>query len=65
MYPTLLPATTGSQYSLTVDNSAAGAYGLRGGNVWWTARAVLVVGCFCYVYWKFRERVNAADTSTY
>lgn len=65
MYPTLLPATTGSQYSLTVDNSAAGAYGLRGGIVWWTASAVLVVGYFCYVYWMFRQRVNAADTRTY
>ena len=65
MYPTLLPATTGPQYSLTVTNSAAGAYGLRGALIWWTASAVLVVGYFCYVYWMFRQRVNATDSRSY
>jgi cytochrome d ubiquinol oxidase subunit II len=65
MYPTLLPATTGAQYSLTVANSAAGAYGLRGGLVWWTASALLVIAYFAYVYWMFRHRVSAVDTTSH
>ena len=63
MYPTLLPATTDPAYSLTIANSAAGAYGLRVGLVWWMMSAVLVVGYFGYLYWMFRHRVSAADNA--
>ncbi len=58
MYPTLLPATTDTALSLTVQNSAAAPYGLSVGIVWWTFGAVVAVGYFTYVYWIFRQRVT-------
>ncbi len=63
MYPTLLPATTDPAYSLTIANSATGAYGLRIGLIWWMMSAVLVVGYFAYLYWTFRHRVRAAENA--
>ncbi len=65
MYPTLLPATTDPAYSLTVANSATGAYGLQVGLIWWIFSAVLVIGYFCYVYWTFRHRVDVAADATH
>lgn len=65
MYPTLLPATTDPAYSLTVANSATGAYGLRVGFIWWIMGALLAAGYFTYVYWMFRHRVSAAKDGGY
>ena len=41
LYPNVLPASTGAQYSLTIYNTAAGAHGLAVGFVWWTLGMII------------------------
>ena len=52
-YPNLLIATTGQNYNLTIYNSAASAYGLKVGLVWFSIGFTLVVGYTIYVYRSF------------
>ena len=61
LYPNVLPASTGSQYSLTISNSAAGAHGLSVGLVWWTIGMVLAAGYFVFVYRMFRGKVKLEE----
>ena len=63
LYPNVLPASTGSQYNLTIYNSAAGAHGLSVGFVWWGIAMVLVVGYFIFVYRMFRGKVRLEEGS--
>ncbi len=65
MYPTLLASNLDPANSLTVANSAAGAYGLQVGVTWWILGIVLVTGYFTYVYWTFRSRVRAEGEGAY
>ena len=57
LYPTLLPASTDPSYSLTIHNTAAQAYGLSVGLVWWIVGMILAAGYFVYVYRAFRGKV--------
>jgi cytochrome d ubiquinol oxidase subunit II len=57
LYPNLLPASTDPSYSLTVHNTAAQAYGLKVGLVWWIVGMVLTGGYFVYIYRAFRGKV--------
>ena len=65
MYPTLLPSNIDQGFSLTIQNSAAGAYGLRVGVVWWVLGILLAAGYFTYVYWSFRSRVRSEGEGVY
>jgi cytochrome bd ubiquinol oxidase subunit II len=62
LYPLVLPATTDSSYSLTVQSAKAPDYGLRIGLAWWTIGMVLVAGYFIYTYRHFAGKVSA-DTA--
>jgi cytochrome d ubiquinol oxidase subunit II len=61
LYPNVLPASTGSDLSLTIYNTAAGDHGLGVGLVWWTIGMILVLGYFVFVYRMFRGKVNLED----
>ena len=59
LYPLVLPASTISAYSLTVDNAKAGDYGLRIGLAWWIVGMLLVTCYTVYVYRTFAGKVKA------
>jgi len=52
-YPNLLIATTDQNYNLTIYNSAASAYGLKVGLVWFSIGFTLVLGYTIYVHRSF------------
>ena len=58
LFPNLLPASTGSQFSLTVNNAMAGEYGLGVGIVWWIIGVVLALGYFTYLFISFRGKIR-------
>jgi len=60
MYPNLLPSSINPADNLTIYNTAAQAYGLGVGVVWWTIGVVLTLGYFTYLFYSFRGRVHAA-----
>ncbi len=61
VYPMVLPASTGSSYSLTIYNTAAGEHGLRVGLVWWSIGIVIAIGYFVFLYRMFRGKVRLAE----
>ncbi len=61
LYPNVLPASTGAEFSLTIHNTAAGSHGLAVGFVWWTIAMVLVAAYFVFVYRMFRGKVKLAE----
>lgn len=58
LYPYVLPASTGSAFSLTIHNAKAGEYGLKVGLAWWVIGMGLATGYFVFVYRHFRGKVN-------
>lgn len=63
VYPYVLPATTGRELGLTIENAAAGEYGLRVGVVWWTIGMALVAVYFTFVYRYFAGKVSTEPDS--
>jgi cytochrome d ubiquinol oxidase subunit II len=61
LYPNVLPASTGQQYSLTIYNAATGAHGMAVGFVWWTLGMILAVGYFVFIYRMLRGKVNLRE----
>jgi cytochrome d ubiquinol oxidase subunit II len=57
LFPKMLPASTDPSRSLTAYNSAAGAYGLEVGLVWWLVGMALAGGYFIFMYRSFRGKV--------
>lgn len=65
LYPMVLPARS-PQFSLTIANAQAGAYGLRIGLVWWIFGLALACGYFVFLYRSFRGKVSTpADSGHY
>ncbi len=58
LFPHVLPARPDPSLSLTIHNTAAGAYGLRTGLIWWIPGMILVLGYFVYVYRHFAGKVS-------
>jgi cytochrome d ubiquinol oxidase subunit II len=58
LFPNVLPASTEARYSLTIHNTAAPAYGLNIGIIWWVIGMALALGYFVFVYRKFRGKVQ-------
>ena len=58
LYPTLLPATTAPENSITIHNAAAGDYSLRWGLAWWSVGMVIALGYFVFVYRTFKGKVT-------
>jgi cytochrome d ubiquinol oxidase subunit II len=59
VYPLVLPARGNPDYSLTIENAKAGAYGLRIGLIWWVIGMALVTGYFVFVYRTFAGKVRS------
>jgi len=59
LYPTLLPATTGAAYSLTIQNAAAGPRSLVVGLYWWIPGMLIAIAYFVLVYRMFSGKVTA------
>lgn len=60
VYPTLLPASTGSANDITLSRAISGHHTLVVGLAWWGFGMTLAVGYFVFVYWKFRGKVEEA-----
>jgi cytochrome d ubiquinol oxidase subunit II len=60
LYPTLLPATTGSANDITLDRALSGQHTLAVGLVWWTFGMALAVTYVVFVYSRFKGKVGAA-----
>ncbi len=58
LFPNVLPASTGSQYNLTVYNTIADSYGLGVGIIWWSIGIVIALGYFTYLFYSFRGKVK-------
>ena len=62
LYPLVLPARN-ARYSLTVNNAAAGRYGLKIALVWWVLGVLLAAGYFTFVYRSFAGKVTVDKDS--
>jgi cytochrome d ubiquinol oxidase subunit II len=58
LYPTLLPATTGTDRDITLSSAISGPHTLAVGLVWWGFGMVLAVTYVVFVYSKFRGKVD-------
>jgi cytochrome bd ubiquinol oxidase subunit II len=63
LYPRLLPSSLNPDYALTIENSKAGAHGLRIGLAWWLLGMALATAYSIYAYRNFSGKVKppAAD----
>jgi cytochrome d ubiquinol oxidase subunit II len=57
LYPTLLPATTGTDRDITLSRAISGPHTLAVGLVWWGFGMALAVAYVVFVYSKFRGKV--------
>lgn len=60
LYPNVLPALDPA-YSLTIQNAAAGSYGLGVGLIWWPIGIVIALGYFTFLFRTFRGKVLVED----
>jgi cytochrome d ubiquinol oxidase subunit II len=60
VYPTLLPATTGSANDITLDRAISGPHTLAVGLAWWLFGMALAVGYVVFVYSRFKGKVSAS-----
>ena len=58
LYPTLLPASTGSDRDITLSRALSGPHTLSVGLVWWTFGMTLAVCYFVFVYSRFKGKVD-------
>ena len=58
LYPTLLPASTGSDRDITLSRALSGPHTLSVGLVWWTLGMALAVCYFVFVYSRFKGKVD-------
>lgn len=58
LFPNVLPAINPAN-SLTIYNSAAGAYGLGVGIIWWSIGIVIAIGYFTFLFRTFKGKVKA------
>ncbi len=57
LFPNILPAIDPAN-SLTIYNSAAGAYGLQVGLVWWTIGITIAIGYFVFLFRIFKGKLK-------
>jgi len=62
VYPTLLPATTGSDRNITIDRAISGPHTLSVGLVWWLFGMTLAVAYVVFVYSRFKGKADAGAT---
>jgi cytochrome d ubiquinol oxidase subunit II len=59
LYPTLLPATTGSANDITLERAISGPHTLAVGLAWWLVGMTLAVTYVAFVYSRFKGKVDA------
>ena len=60
VYPNVLPASTGPQYSLTIFNTVTGSYAMHVAIVWWAIGIVIAIGYFVFLFKMFKGKVSEA-----
>ena len=63
VYPTLLPATTGSANDITLSRALSGPHTLSVGLAWWTFGMALAVAYVVFVYSRFKGKVDVSAAS--
>jgi cytochrome bd ubiquinol oxidase subunit II len=58
LYPTLLPASTGTDRDITLSRAISGTHTLAVGLVWWTFGMMLAIAYVIFVYSRFRGKVD-------
>lgn len=58
LYPTLLPATGGSQLDITLDRAISGPHTLAVGLAWWAVGMTLAACYIGFVYSRFKGKVE-------
>ncbi len=58
VFPNVLPASTGAQFNLTIENTKTTAYAMKIGLVWWCIGIVMALGYFVFIYRMFKGKVN-------
>jgi cytochrome bd ubiquinol oxidase subunit II len=61
LYPDLLPATNGSDNSITVERALSGPHTLSVGLVWWSFGMALAVGYIVFVYSRFQGKTDQTE----
>jgi cytochrome d ubiquinol oxidase subunit II len=61
LYPTLLPASTGAQYDITMSRALTGQYSQTVGFVWFGLGMVLAIGYIAFVYSRFKGKVDVGQ----
>ncbi len=62
LYPIILPASTGEQFNLTIDNSVTSAYAMKIALVWWSFGIIIALGYFVFVYRMFKGKVDLSSS---
>jgi cytochrome d ubiquinol oxidase subunit II len=62
LYPVILPASTGTQFDLTIANSVTSSYAMKVALAWWSVGIVIALGYFVYVYRMFKGKVDLGGT---
>lgn len=60
LYPNVLPSLDPA-FSLTIENSRAGAYGLTVGLIWWPIGIIIALGYFTFLFRTFKGKVLVED----
>jgi cytochrome d ubiquinol oxidase subunit II len=63
LYPTLLPATTGDDRSITLAGALSGPHTLAVGLAWWLFGMALAVCYIVFVYSRFKGKVDISSSS--
>jgi len=58
LYPTLLPATTGAQFNITLSRAITSDHGLIVGLVWWIIGMTLASGYIIFAYRRMAGKVD-------
>ena len=58
VYPTLLPATTGSENDITLARAISGPHTLAVGLAWWSFGMTLAIGYVVFVYSRFKGKAD-------
>jgi len=61
VYPTLLPATTGAQYDITLQRAISGDYALGVGFVWWVVGMALAISYQVFTYSRFLGKAEVGE----
>ena len=65
LYPVLLPDSTDSARSLTIEAAASGSHALRTALTWWPLGLALVTATFLHLYRTFRGKLAVGSDEGY